>query len=437
MASKSRKERPSIIEEIKKKNRLFTAIIIFVIATLFAVIIRYLFHPVSSYLAFLPEISVTLIIGIVFILTLIGLNISIMLSKQTVRIIEDYSNRFEKILNITRDLTEELYGDILLDKIMDYAMTITKSEAGSILLLDSENKLTFKIVRGEKTSKLLGTSIEKGKGIAGWVAEKGIPVRISDASNDTRFNSHIDAMTGLKTESVLCVPLKTESEIVGVLELLNKKGGYSYRKRDEEIIIYLADQAAISIIKTKFYEDQKNFEIHITEMLLEATDFQIPEKSGHAKRVARYSNIIANALNMSDKEKKKLYFACLLHDIGFLKIQSDEAFKKEEYMRHPVLGYEMIKPINFYADIAPIILHHHERYDGYGYPSKLKGEDIPLEARIIAIADAFDTMTNNTSYKIPMNFELAKTELQRHSGSQFDPNLVELFANNITPEHIQ
>ncbi len=172
-------------------------------------------------------------------------------------------------------------------------------------------------------------------------------------------------------------------------------------------------------------------------MLLEATDFQIPEKSGHAKRVARYSNIIANALNMSDKEKKKLYFACLLHDIGFLKIQSDEAFKKEEYMRHPVLGYEMIKPINFYADIAPIILHHHERYDGYGYPSKLKGEDIPLEARIIAIADAFDTMTNNTSYKIPMNFELAKTELQRHSGSQFDPNLVELFANNITPEHIQ
>lgn len=437
MAKESLKSKNSVVNEIKKTNRLLNSIVIFVVVVLFAVILRYLYQPVSSYLDFLPEISITLIITIVFFLVAVGLYLSMALSRQTVRIIEDYSSRLERLLNITRDLREELYGDILLEKIMDYALSITQSAAGSVLLVDDEGKLVFKIVRGENASKLIGTSVEKGRGISGWVAENGLPVRILDASKDERFNPDIDTITGFETNTVLCVPLITKSGIVGVLELLNKERGHPYRERDEEIISFLAEQAAISIIKTKFYEDQKNYEIHLTEMLLEAIDFQIPDKIGHSRRVARYSNIIARILNMSEEEKKNLYFASLLHDVGFLKIKSDEIFKKEEYIKHPVVGYEMIKPINFYALIAPFILHHHERYDGFGYPSKLKGEDIPLEARIIAIAEAFDAMISKTTYRVPVSFEEAAEELRHNAGSQFDPELVGIFLSNITPEHVQ
>jgi HD-GYP domain-containing protein (c-di-GMP phosphodiesterase class II) len=100
-------------------------------------------------------------------------------------------------------------------------------------------------------------------------------------------------------------------------------------------------------------------------------------------------------------------------------------------MRHPVVGYDMIKQINFYADIAPVILYHHERYDGHGYPSKLKGEDIPIEGRIIAIAEAFDSMISISSYRVPVSFNEAIEELKRKSGSQFDQELVEIFAENI------
>jgi HD-GYP domain-containing protein (c-di-GMP phosphodiesterase class II) len=224
--------------------------------------------------------------------------------------------------------------------------------------------------------------------------------------------------------------------VIGVIELMNRKENF-YGQRDEEIIAYLADQAAISFTRARFYEDQKNYEIHITDILLDAIDHHIPEKTGHSKRVATYSNIIAKAIHMSEEERKRLYFACLLHDVGFLKIKAEDSVKREYFLRHPVIGYDMISQINFYADIAPFILHHHERYDGIGYPAKLKGEAIPLEARIIAIADAFDVMVSTTSYKVSFTFDSAVEELKRNAGTQFDFWLVEVFVNNITPEHLE
>jgi len=432
MSEYDQKSKNQAIQEITRKVRLSFLIVAFVIITLFAVVFNHLFGSA----AFLSDISVTMIVGIALFLSVIGLGYLVRNSNQVLRIIHDYSSRLEKILSITRDLRQEIYGDILLEKIIDYALSITSSEAGSILLLDNDS-LVFKIVRGEKAKQLTGTSVEKGKGLIGWVAETGMPVRISNAAQDKRFNPAIDAMTWYETKTILCVPLKTNSAVIGVLEVLNKSDGFAYRERDEQIITYLAEQAAISITKTKFYEDQKNYEIHLTEILLEAIDFQIPEKKGHSRRVARYSNIIAKGLNMSEAEKKKLYLASLLHDVGFLKISSDENFKKEEFMRHPTVGYEMIKQINFYAGIAPFILHHHERYDGYGYPSKLSGEAIPLEARIIAIAEAFDAMISLTSYRVPVSFHEAIDELKRKAGTQFDQELVEIFTTNIEPQHVK
>ncbi len=435
MTEEGRKGHNSVVQEISRKFRLSISVVAFVIITLFAVIVRYVLAPAPAIQDLLPDVSLKVIIGICLFLSLVGLYYSVSISKQVLRIVKDYGNRIDRILGITSDLREEIYGDILLEKIMEYALAITNSQAGSILLADSE-VLVFKIVKGEKAEQLVGTTVEKGKGISGWVAQTGKAVRITDVSRDERFNPAVDSMTGFETKSILCVPLRTKSGVIGVLELLNKEGGYAYRERDEEVITYLAEQAAISIIKTKFVEDQKNYQIHLTEMLLEAIDFHIPEKRGHSKRVARYSNIIARGINMPEDEKKRLYFASLLHDVGFLKIHSDEAFRKEEFMRHPSVGYEMIRPINFYEDIALFILHHHERYDGYGYPSKLQGEGIPLEARIIAIAEAFDAMVSTTSYRVPVSFQEAVEELKRKAGTQFDQELVEIFVNNIEPQHV-
>jgi putative nucleotidyltransferase with HDIG domain len=435
MVEKTGSDRKTIITEIKQKIRLLNMIAAFIVITLLAVILRYLYKPVSEAMDFLPDISITLIIAIVIVLAITGFYMWGLVSRRLIRSIEKYRNQLDHMLTVTKDLREEIHADVVLDKIMGYSLSITQSDAGSIFLIEGDN-LVFKVVKGNKAAELSGTAIPKGKGIAGWVAENAQPLLVADTKSDERFNADVDAVTGYETRSLLCVPLLMKKEVIGVIELLNKKEGF-YSEKDKELITYLSDQAAISLTRARFYEDQKNYEIHITDILLEAIDVQIPEKLGHSKRVAKYSNIIAKAINMSEEKMKRLYFACLLHDVGFLRIKADENYQSEHFRKHPAIGYEMISPINFYEDIAPFILHHHERFDGFGYPEGLKGEGIPLESRIIAVAEAFDAMVSETSYKVPLDFDSAVLELQRNAGSQFDFWLVEVFVNNITTEHLQ
>jgi putative nucleotidyltransferase with HDIG domain len=239
-----------------------------------------------------------------------------------------------------------------------------------------------------------------------------------------------------------------EGEVVGALELM-RGGTGPFSPEDEEVLSYFADQAAISLERAKFYEDQKNFEIHLTAILIDAMESSVHEKKGHARRTAKYALLMARELNMSEEEKRRLYKAALLHDIGFLKINLKEVTSLQEYRRHSEIGYEMLKPINFYADVGPIILHHHERHDGTGYPSGLKGWAIPIESRIIAIAEAFDAMVSRDSYKhtgravdkemmpAATGYQSAVSELTSNAGTQFDPELVEIFLNNMSEDLLE
>jgi hypothetical protein len=423
-------------KEIKSKLGIVNALTTFVVFTLLAVIVRSLYEPVGEYLAFLPDLSVAVIILIVAILTLVSVSFSRVFSSQVITSIESYSRNLDSVLNITKDIREEIYGDILLEKIMDHSLTITDSEAGSILLLDDGN-LAFKIVRGSKAKDLSGKTVPKDKGVGGWVLKHGAPLFIGDVTKDDRFDSHVDDMVGFKTKSILCVPMKKRGETIGVIELLNKMSG-TYTGRDVELVSYLADQAAISIERAQFYEDQRNYEIHLTDIMLDTIDRFVPEKKGHSKRVSRYANIIARALHMPDDRTRRLYFACLMHDIGFIKIPQEQFADSNVFTQHPRIGFDMLSPINFYKDIAPFVLHHHERFDGTGYPYGMKGEEIPLEARIIAVAEAFDAMTSEESYiKPPLDFDGAIAQLKANMGTQFDPEVVEKFAENVTMKAVE
>lgn len=414
--------------EIQKKLKLLYLVIFIIIILLLSVIASHI-GPLKEPLKPIPDVYTALIIAISIALAVFVLYFAVKLSGQVIHRIEDYSEKLSRVLDITRQIREEIYGDILLDEIMDCSLAVTKSDAGSILLLEGDT-LAFKVVRGEKAQELAGKTISRDTGIAGWVLKQREPVLVSDVLSDERFSPSVDKSTGYQTSSVMCVPLKTKTSTIGVIQLLNKKQGF-YNEKDLEVIAYLADQAAISIERARFYEDQKNYEIHMTNILLAAIEKFIPEKLGHAGRVAKYANIIAKAYGMPDADKRRLYFAGLLHDVGFLKIPPDISYEKEHYITHPSLGYEMLSPVNFYADIAPFILYHHQWYDGHGYPGRLKGKDIPLESRIIAIAEAFDCMVSKQSYKVAVSFNIALQELQRNKGVQFDPELVDLFIKNI------
>ena len=299
MAVNADKERRPFTAEIKEKIRLLNSIAAFIVITLLAVILRYLFKPLSDVLDFLPDISITLIIIIVVILTIIGFYMWAVVSHRIIARIEKYRNRLDRIFAVTKDLREEIYGDLLLNKIMEHSLSITQSDAGAIFLIENDT-LVFKIVKGEKSDELKGRTVPKGKGIAGWVAVNSQPLLIDDVKSDERFDPDVDVVTGDETKCILCVPMTTIAGVEGVIEL-NKKDDH-YSVRDVELITYLADQAAASLVQARFREDQKNYEIHVTDMLLDAIDFQIPEKLGHSRRVAKYGNILAKAINMPEEK---------------------------------------------------------------------------------------------------------------------------------------
>lgn len=431
--------RKNVVEKIKHQVRVLNGIVLLIVYAILFLILKFL----SVLLDYVSTTSLVAILTIVAGLVVTGMYLSNSAARSAIKTIEEYNNKFTALLKITNSIRETVYGDVLLENIIDGALKITGAESGSILLVENE-KLAFKIVKGNASNKLIGLSVPKTHGIPGWVYNHGSIARINDVIKDGRFDPEMDKITGCDTKSVLCVPLRLSSGIIGVLELINKNDGFG--SDDEDLISFFADQAAIAISRAKFYEDQKNYEIHLTDILLDVMDSYIHEKSGHSKRVAKYCLLMARTINMSEDEKKKLYQACLLHDIGFLKIDLKNISSKNEYRKHSKIAFDMLHPINFYADLAPLILHHHERYDGKGYPAGLKGEDIPLESRMIAIAEAFDAMVNRDSYRYaeqtsqrfpPHNFKSTLEELQKNAGTQFDPELVGLFVKNIGEDYLE
>lgn len=160
---------------------------------------------------------------------------------------------------------------------------------------------------------------------------------------------------------------------------------------------------------------------------------------GHTERVVIYLGWFANYLELNEKDKLNLKLAAYLHDIGKVEIPEEVLNKKEkltdsEYemlKKHPTLGVELIKHIKSFEELLPLIKHHHERYDGRGYPDKLSGEDIPYLARVISIADSFDAITSHRPYNVRRGHADAIKELKRCAGSQFDPELVDKFIKMI------
>jgi HD-GYP domain-containing protein (c-di-GMP phosphodiesterase class II) len=169
--------------------------------------------------------------------------------------------------------------------------------------------------------------------------------------------------------------------------------------------------------------------------LAKAIEVKDPYTHGHSERVTEYALMIADAMRLDERERQKLKYAATLHDIGKIGIAGRVLNKPgdltdEEYTHvktHPLLGESIVEPVEFLQGPRPIILHHHERFDGRGYPGGLKGTDIPLCARILSVADAFEAMRSDRPYRRAMPLNNAVEELKRNAGTQFDPRVVEVF----------
>ena len=188
-------------------------------------------------------------------------------------------------------------------------------------------------------------------------------------------------------------------------------------------------------------ELKKSYDITL-EALGDALDLKDAETEGHSKRVTAFTIAIARAMGLDDNEIRIIAHGAFLHDIGKMAIR-DYVLRKpgpldpdevEEMQKHCELGYQMVRKIPFLAEAAEIVLAHQERWDGTGYPRALKGEEIPLGARIFTIADTLDAITSDRPYRAKQSYQAAREEIERWSGRQFDPVIVKVFLN--MPENI-
>ena len=198
------------------------------------------------------------------------------------------------------------------------------------------------------------------------------------------------------------------------------------------------DHYSVQELKTKFVslsQQMRATYMDYTNALIKAVDAKDPFTKEHSHNVMRYAVAIAQRMNMPREECEIIQYASLLHDIGKISVPDEILVKTsplsdEEYrilQKHPLVGVTILKDIKFLEKEIPIILHHHERFDGKGYPQGLMGREIPIGARIVAVADAYDAMTSGRGYKEKLSVKSAVEELKRGSGSQFAPEIVEVF----------
>jgi len=260
----------------------------------------------------------------------------------------------------------------------------------------------------------------------------------NDAANDSRF-SQSDSIIGLSIQSVMCAPLVAGGRTLGAIYVDNRKQATHYEEADAELLTAFASQAAIAIDNARLMDTLQRSYQQTLLALVTAIEAKDEYTRGHSQRVAEYAVGIALELNFPQERVDLLRTAAELHDIGKIGIKdliiqkpdrlSDEEFR--EIKNHVITGERIVAPITYLTPVLPAIRSHHERWDGKGYPDGQKGEQIALEARILAVADAFDAMTTKRTYNNPMTMEQALKRVREASGTQFDPQVVAAFSRYI------
>ncbi len=336
-----------------------------------------------------------------------------------------------KAINSTLDI------DTVVEEVLSKTSSLMGSKEVIILLLESDKTvltLHSYLLPGAEEPQV--KRFDKVKSFDHCLVHKGTVINLSEIVPEDDYCRYLEKMPMLA--NMVFAPLEIKGEPYGLIGVLNGKKNFSVIEL--EIFCSLGSQAAIAIENANLYKSLKGSFLHTAEALAEAISSRDPYTGGHIRRVKKYCEKIASALEMDVEEREDLRLASTLHDIGKIGVEDAILRKKgvlsvEEEIamrKHPEIGARILGHIEEMRGVMLGVLCHHERFDGLGYPAGLKGVDIPLFARIISIADTFDTITTKRPYKEAIDRVEAISEIVKNSGTQFDPSLVKVFCEAMT-----
>lgn len=330
---------------------------------------------------------------------------------------------------------------VVLDEVMDSVIVLTKAERSFVMLRDETGEFTIEAARGMDQVNLNGDDFSVSKTIVKRVAETGEPVLTTNAQEDPRFEMQ-NSVVEHNLRSIVCVPLALKDEIIGVIFVDSRLQIGLFRSADLEILLAFADQAAVAIDNARLYDDLKRANSELREAYDEtlegwalALELRDRETEGHTRRVKDLTLLLAEKFGVDEEEKEHIKRGALLHDIGKMAIPDSVLLKPGEltlaerkFMElHPEFAKDMLEKIAFLHPAMDIPYYHHEKWDGSGYPKNLKGEEIPLAARIFAVVDVWDALTSERPYRSPVAPEEVRRIIREKSGSHFDPQIVDAF----------
>ncbi len=334
--------------------------------------------------------------------------------------------------------------DRLLDVVMSLVVNVMQFDRALIMLLDDEKRALIPVkIAGDSSvgiavMKSYSVPLDRKSNILARVVDSGIAQIVTNVDHSLLRKENLILRT-FNPKSFVAVPLVTRNRVVGVMAAERIKGLHDFTSADLDFVMNFCSQIATSLENARLIEDMKRSFMSSILSLASALEAKDPYTRGHSNRVAVYSTIIARSLGIAEERVELIRQMALMHDIGKIGIP-DSIINKEgrlteseynEIKRHPLVSMQIIQPLMFYHPDISLVKSHHERYDGQGYPDGLSGDDIPLEARILAVADSFDAMTSDRPYRSAMSREAALAELERNKGRQFCPRVVTMFRESM------
>ncbi|MFA0781816.1 HD domain-containing phosphohydrolase [Fervidibacter sacchari] len=340
---------------------------------------------------------------------------------------------------VAQQIATSLELEEVLQRILHVALQQARADKVSIMLVDqSTSPPRLRLVAAEGLSPdLLSIEVPVGEGIAGQVVITGAPLLIN-AQTIHQFSP--SALHYQGAGSALCLPLKVGNRVVGVLNLTRLTYDRPFSESDIRLYLVLAAQAALAIENAQLHQKIREGYIAALASFCKFAETLMPYRQGHSIRVGIYAKRLAEVVGLDKQEAEQLRIAALMQDLGLLKVPKEVLMKPgrltdDEWQlvkQHPIWSLEIVDPPAVLTEtIEAAVKHHHERFDGSGYPDGLKGEQIPLPARLLAVADTFDALCSERPYRPAYSTEQALEEMRKVAGSQLDPDLADAFIQSV------